>query len=112
MINQKEITSRLRTQLGYRYSQPDIDIILRTFVSVIVDAVSHGEDVNIVGLGKFYGRFIKGKHIAQTGLDWIKDKQFTIPNRFRLGFRPAQRANKQVEQLIEKVTVPKQENNA
>lgn len=103
MLNQKELTSRVRANLAYKYKASDIDQIVKCVVSTILDATSNGEDVSVHGLGKFYGRFIKGKKISKTGIPWLQNKEFSIPDRYHLGFAPSDAANRQVNNLITKV---------
>ena len=73
---------------------------------VVIDATSYGEEVGIPGLGKFYGRYIKGKKIKKTGIVWMQGKEYIIPDRFNLGFNPSERANRLVNRLIEKTKEP------
>jgi nucleoid DNA-binding protein len=103
MINQKELSSRIRSNLNYKYKAADIDLILRTAVDIILDAASNGEDTSVHGLGKFYARFIKGKKISKTGISWLKDKEFIVPDRYHLGFSPSDSANRSVAKLIDKI---------
>lgn len=103
MLNQKELTSRIRVNLAYKYKAADIELIIKSAVTTILDATSNGEDVSVSGLGKFYGRFIKGKQIKKTGIPWMQDKEFVIPDRYHLGFAPSDAANRTVNSLITKV---------
>jgi nucleoid DNA-binding protein len=103
MINQKELSTRVRSNLNYKYKTVDIDQIIRSAVDVILDAAANGEDTSVHGLGKFYARFIKGKTISKTGIAWLKDKEFIIRNRYHLGFSPSDSANRVVGKLIEKI---------
>ena len=109
MLNQKELTSRVRANLAYKYKASEIDQIIKCTVATILDAASNGEDVSVHGLGKFYGRFIKGKQIKKTGIPWLQNKEFSIPDRYHLGFAPSDAANRVVSSLISKVE-PKDEN--
>lgn len=106
MINHKDLSNRIRSSLNYKYKVTDIDQILRSAVDVILDANSNGEDVSVHGLGKFYARYIKGKQIKKTGISWLSGKEFTIPNRYHLGFSPSEAANKKVAELINKIDPP------
>lgn len=103
MINQKELSNRIRSNLNYKYKASDIDLILRSAVDIVLDAASNGEDTSVHGLGKFYARFIKGKKISKTGISWLKDKEFIVPDRYHLGFSPSDSANRKVAELIEKI---------
>ncbi len=103
MINQKELLSRVRASLAYKYKLTEIDQIIKCTVATVLDATSNGEEVSINGLGKFYGRFIKGKQIKKTGIPWLQNKEFSIPDRYHLGFAPSDSANRTVSSLINKV---------
>lgn len=103
MLNQQEIIARIRTTTGYKYSQHDITDIIKALTLVVLDATANGEDCSLTGLGKFYSRFIKGKKISKTGIPWLSNKEFTIPDRYHLGFSPASTANKKVNTLSDKI---------
>jgi nucleoid DNA-binding protein len=103
MLNTKELITRTRANLAYKYKPAEIEQILKIVVETILDATSNGEDVSLHGLGKFHARFIKGKKISNTGISWLKDKEFIIKDRYHLGFRPSDAANRTVGKLIEKV---------
>lgn len=106
MLNTKELITRVRSNLNYKYKPAELDQILKTVVETVLDATSNGEDVSIHGLGKFHARFIKGKRISNTGISWLKDKEFNIPDRYHLGFKPSDAANRTVGTLIEKIEKP------
>ena len=93
---------RLKIQLKGKYTIAQLDEIVRSVVDTVVEATSNGEDVNVPGLGKFYPRFIKGKTIKNTGIEWLKGKEYTVPNRYHLGFSPTDSANRRVGDLIKK----------
>jgi|ERR1035437_462752 nucleoid DNA-binding protein len=103
MLNTKELITRTRANLAYKYKPAEIEQILKIVVDTILDATSNGEDVSLHGLGKFHARFIKGKKIGNTGIAWLKGKEFTIPNRYHLGFKPSDAANRIVGKLIDKI---------
>jgi nucleoid DNA-binding protein len=103
MLNTKELINRARANLAYKYKPAEIEQILKIVVDTVLDATSNGEDVSIHGLGKFHARFIKGKRISNTGIAWLKDKEFNIPDRYHLGFKPSDAANRIVGKLIEKI---------
>ena len=107
MLNKKDLINRTRTELNFKYRVVDIEEVLDATVKTIVDAVSNGEDVSIPELGKFFARFIKGKQISKTGIPWLKGKKFDIPDRFRLGFNPSNKANDQVGTIINKIVINK-----
>lgn len=106
MLNTKEVIARIRADLSYTHKAADIEKIISSLVKVVLDATSNGEDTSIHGLGKFHARFIKGKKISNTGIAWLKDKEFDIPNRYHLGFKPSDAANRTVGKLIEKIDKP------
>ena len=103
MLNTKEVISRIRADLNYSYKPAEIEKIMSSLVRIILDASSNGEDTSIHGLGKFHARFIKGKKIGNTGIAWLKDKEFIIPDRYHLGFKPSDAANRVVDKLIDKI---------
>lgn len=109
MVNHKELSTRVRANLNYKYKPAEIDVIVKEVVSVLLDCVSNGEDINIHGLGKFHARYIKGKKISKTGIPWLKDKEFEIPDRVHLGFSPSAAANRIVGKLIDKAKQEKTE---
>ena len=106
MLNTKELITRTRANLAYKYKPAEIEQILNSIVEIVLDATSNGEDCSIHGLGKFHARFIKGKKISNTGISWLKDKEFNIPDRYHLGFKPSDAANRAVGKLIEKIEKP------
>ncbi len=106
MLNTKELISRTRSSLAYKYKPAEIEQILSIIVDTVLDATANGEDVSIHGLGKFHARFIKGKRISNTGIEWLKNKEFTIPDRYHLGFRPSDAANRKVGTLIDRIDNP------
>lgn len=103
MLNQQELISRVRTSLKYKYSQEVVSDIVKSLTATVIDAVSNGEECSLLGLGKFYSRFIKGKKIKKTGIPWLQNKEFTIPDRYHLGFSPSSLANKKVNTISEKL---------
>lgn len=103
MLNTKELITRVRANLNYKYKPAEIDQILKIVVDTVLDATSNGEDVSIHGLGKFHARFIKGKKISNTGIVWLAGKEFLIPDRYHLGFKSSDAANRTVGKLIEKI---------
>lgn len=102
MLSQKDLVMRLKIQLKSKYTIAQLDEIVRSVVDTVVEAASNGEDVNVPGLGKFFPRYIKGKIIRNTGIEWLKGKEYTVPNRYHLGFSPTDSANRRVGDLIKK----------
>ncbi len=100
MLNQKELANKIRNHTGFKYNIKDVEIILSAFTSVVVEAVSSGEDVYMKELGKFYPKFVKGKTITNAGIPWLNGKQYKIENRFKLGFSPNKAASKKIEALL------------
>ena len=113
MLNQRDLLNRVNERLGNQYKPRDLDIICREIFGCILDATQNGEDVAITNFGKFFARFIKGKTIMKAGIPWLRGKQYTIPNRFRLGFSGSFHANRRVATLIDKLqkTPPQQVRN-
>lgn len=100
MLNQKDLSAKIRSHTGFKYNQKDVETIVAAFMEVVVDAVSCGEDVYIKNFGRFYPKFIKGKTISNAGIPWLNGKQFKIENRFKLGFSPNKVASKKIESLL------------
>ena len=109
MLNTKELITRVRANLEYKYKPAELEQVLKIVVDTILDATSNGEDVSLHGLGKFHARFIKGKRISNTGIAWLKDKEFIIKDRYHLGFKPSDAANRAVGKLIDKIDIKKSE---
>jgi nucleoid DNA-binding protein len=103
LLNTKELITRTRSSLAYKYKPAELEQILKVVVETILDATSAGEDVSLHGLGKFHARFIKGKRIGNTGIMWLKGKEFIIPSRYHLGFKPSDAANRRVGTLIDRI---------
>jgi len=103
MLNQQELIARIRVSLNYKYSQQDVNDIIKALTLAVLDATANGEECSLLGLGKFYSRFIKGKQIKKTGIPWLQNREFTIPDRYHLGFAPSSTANKKVNTISEKI---------
>lgn len=109
MLNTKEVISRIRADLNYSYKPAEIEKVIDSLVRIVLDASSNGEDTSIHGLGKFHARFIKGKRISNTGIAWLAGKEFIIKDRYHLGFKPSDAANRTVGKLIDKIDTKKPE---
>lgn len=108
MLNKKDLTHRVKQQLSAKYKIQEIEEIIDTIFSTIADAVSNGEDISVSNFGKFFARFIKGKRIQRTGIQWMQDKEFIIKDRFHLGFKPSSILNKNINlSLNQKLVISK-----
>lgn len=102
MVNTQYLCAKIKTRLKHKIKQDEIEEILDHAVDIILDSTANGEDVNINGLGKFYSRFIKGKNL-RSNIAWLKNKEYVVPNRYKLGFKPSKRAAREVSKLSAKL---------
>ena len=107
MVNKRALIERMRSQLQYKYKPIEIEQMLDVFTETILNAVENGEDVSFPNFGKFFARHIKGKIIKKNGIPWLKDHEYTVPERFLFGFRPSSYSNERMGQLIKKIETMK-----
>lgn len=103
MLNKAAIVERLKESLGYKYTSKELTEVVEKFGSVILDAISNGEEAYISSFGKFFVRVSKSREIKNAGIPWLKGKTFSSKQKLKMGFRPSSAANRQIVALHEAI---------
>ena len=82
-MNKKELIKAISGKTGF--TQKDVETVVSSMVDVIAESVKNGDDVNIVGFGKFVAKKVEAsvKRNPKTG------ESVSVAPHMAIKFRPS-----------------------
>lgn len=82
-MNKKELIKAISGKTGF--TQKDVETVVSSMVDVIAESVKNGDDVNIVGFGKFIAKKVEAsvKRNPKTG------ESVSVASHMAIKFRPS-----------------------
>ena len=99
MLNKKTLIARTQEKLENKYTRKELQAIVDAYNFIIIDALSHGEEVFVTNFGKFFIKLNRARTIANAGIPWLKGKVFTSEAKLKICFKPSISVTKQAQSL-------------
>lgn len=82
-MNKKELIKAISAKTGY--TQKDVTESIEAMIAVIGETLKAGEDVNIVGFGKFVSKVVPAHQARNPKTNTMVD----VPERTQVKFKPS-----------------------
>ena len=99
MLNKHAFIDRVKDNLKTKYTAKELTEIIEMYNSLVLEALSNGEEVFMSGFGRFYVKVSKPRTIKNPGITWMQGKSFSSKEKLKVGFRPSSSANETLTKL-------------